>query len=65
MDGLVDLAVDSLIISKLLLKEVIETQALPCCCKMLFQKPNTTPVSVVTLNTWPYLDVRQIEDITV
>ena len=28
---------------------------------MLFQKVNTTQVSVVTPNTWPYLDARQIE----
>ena len=52
LDDLMDLAVDSPIFSKLLY----------CCYRMLFQKVNTTLVSVVALNIWFSLDVRQIDD---
>ena len=59
LDDLMGLAVDSPIILKL---ESTEMQVLYCCYRMHFQKLNTTPVSVVTLNIWFSLDARQIDD---
>ena len=62
LDDLMDFAVYSPIIQSCLRKEDATTQVLYFCCRMLFQKKNTTPVSVVTLNIWFYLDVWRIDD---
>ena len=62
LDDLMDLAVDSPIISKLFTQGRHRNTSVILLLQNAFQKVNTTPVSVLTLNIWVSVDVRQIDD---
>ena len=62
LDDLMDLAVDSPIISKLFTQGRHRNASVMLLLQNAFQKVNTTPVSVVMHNMWFSLNVRQIDD---